>query len=310
MDGVGKVWIINGSPKYESLWKYSQDNACEIIQAYWGSWSRIFSFIRIMWMKYKLPFESFWYKRLRKQLENDKPELIVILEPGISRKYLEFLSAILSNTSKKVYYYWNIISSKNLSPEIIRELGFEPWSFDENDCKHYGVRYNPQFYFPSWYENLEKVSATSDISFVGRDKNGRMQEIDGVLSDLRNYGVTVNTYFTAEKWYKRWNSKRYGRYLDLRDMINEEKKGRVILDYSVNGQSGPTLRLYDGLCTERKVLTNNISVRHLDLYDSRNVFIMGVDSYENLAEFCRTPFENKALKYLDKYSVGKWLERF
>ncbi len=305
---MNKACIITGGTARESLLKYSHADECSICCAYRGvNKSRLLAVSMLLWARMKIPMKTVWYSH--KILKYSKT--LIILDDGITLQYLRWLKTNC-NADRLIFYYWNTYREGKLHPDDIKKLGYEVWSYDEEDSLRYCMKYNPQMFFKSWYDEIkaDQIEAGYDVVFVGRDKFGRMMEMQKIIDLFERQKISYHMYYVAKKWYQRFNSRAYAKYLDFQDMIREELKGKVILDFCVSAQSGFTLRLYDALCNHRKVITNNVKVKQLPFYSKENIFIWGEDDEELLANFIRSEFQPIGKEILEQYSVRGWLERF
>lgn len=303
-----QVCIITGENARESLMKYAKTDKCSICHAFRGAnKSYILSGIMMLWVKLSIPMIPIWYNH---RVLNYKGTLIVI-DDGITLQYLRWLK-IHCNAERLIFYYWNTYRKGKIHPDVVRELGYEVWSYDEDDCIHYNMKYNPQMFFESWYEgiNVDKINILYDVVFVGRDQFGRMQEMQKIIDVFEKKGIKYHMHFVAKKWYQRFSSRAYARYLNFHDMIREELKGKVVLDFCITVQKGFTLRIYDALYNHRKVITNNSKIKQMAFYSKENVFIFGEDNEELLADFICSDFRPISKEVLQQYSVQGWLERF
>ena len=300
-----KSLLISGNTAFESIFKYTRIDNADLLYAYYGSSSILLSAIRILWMKLSLPFKHIWYRKIDFSLY----EKIIIMDTFIDVDYISYVSSIAPSVTPKHFYFWNIYNDSKIKKKDIEKYGFKTWSFDHEDCIKYGFSYNPQFYAKSWYEGFMKKSDV-DVSFVGRDKSNRMQRIDELVDIFKSQGVSVRTYITADKWYRRFASMRYRSYLDFKQVIMEECKGKAVLELGQKNQSGSTLRLYDGLMNHRKVITNIENVTESRLYSQNNVFVLGKDDIHSLKGFIDSPFVEICHEDEEFYCAEKWIERF
>lgn len=303
-----RTCIITGGTVRESLLKYAHTDACSICNAYRGiSKSYILTVIMMLWMKLNIPMKAIWYSHNVLHYEG----MLIIFDDGITLQYLRWLKKYC-NAERLIFYYWNTYRKGKLHPDDVKELGYEVWSYDENDCIRYRMKYNPQMFFKSWYEGIDadKINTIYDVVFVGRDKFGRQQEMQKIVDLFKKNGIRYHLYYVASKWYQRFTSKAYAKYLDYRDMIREELKGKVILDFGISVQSGFTLRIYDALCNQRKVITNNPNIKQIALYTKENIFILGEDNEDLLVDFIHSEFRPISEEVLQQYSVEGWLKRF
>lgn len=188
------ITIVTGATARDFLWKYSCTKECSICFSYVGSKTYFLSVLRMIWIKLHFPFEVIWYNR--KVLRNKGT--LVVFETNISIYYLNWLISH-SNAERFIFYYWNTYREGSLPPDDIRRLGYEVWSFDQNDCLKYNMRYNPQMFFHSWYKNIDKdrKKILYDVVFVGRDKFGRMEQMQKIL-ELFKEKKLITTYILLQ----------------------------------------------------------------------------------------------------------------
>lgn len=301
------MMIITGTTIRDSFWVYSHTRECSITFAYVGSKSYCLSILRMVWIKLELPFERIWYNR---KIMKHKGTFIVF-DADITMHYLRWLKQN-SNAERLIFYYWNTYREGKIHPDEVRELGYEVWSFDENDCMKYNMAYNPQMYFASWYEGIKNdiEGILYDVVFVGRDKFGRIEQMDKIIALFQKYNIKFHFYFVAQKWYQRFKSFRYSKYLNFQKMIEEELKGQTILDFYLSDQSGLSIRVFDALCNNRKLITNNFAIKQFDFYSKENIFVLGDDDNDTLVDFIQSKFVSVDKGILESYSVKGWIKRF
>lgn len=281
-----KYTIISCSCVFDSIWKYTNGKNVTITWAFKGSNSIILSFIRIMWFKLNLPMKKIWIRKSLRNLDG----ICVIFDSCTNSFFLKWFK---ENNPKAchIFYFWNSVAHTAWNPQDIQHLGYQVWTFDPKDAVLYQLHYNPQFYCSSWYINLKNTTASSyDISFVGLDSHGRMQNIEKIVEEIgRDIHLTSNLYFVAPRWYLFFKNPKYKKILNFRKMLEEEMKGKAILDIIPSSQSGYSLRVFDALCNGKKLITNNLNILNEDFYDKNNIFIIGHDSIDSLPVFLNIP---------------------
>lgn len=304
---MAEYTIIDCSCSFDSIWQYTNESNIDIKWAFRGSNSKIISFVRMMWYKWNLPMKSLW---INKSLSNLKGTSI-IFDVCATIPFLKWFQKNNPDT-RCIFYFWNSIAHTKLDIEEIRNAGFEIWGFDKKDSEAYHYQYNPQFFCPSWYDSIRNVNpAPYDISFVGRDCNGKMQNVEQIIDILNsNKPITSNIYFVAPKWYLFFKNKKYKKMLSFKEVLQEEMKATALLDIVKNGQNGYSLRVFDALCNEKKLITNNLNIIEEEFYDSNNVFVYGHDSLDKLSSFLSSPFEHGKADKVKSLSIEHWLMNF
>lgn len=151
------------------------------------------------------------------------------------------------------------------------------FSYDINDSEKYGFIYLEEHYYSnpitennsSVEESLEK----SDAYFIGALKPGRTDEIIGLFEYLDKNGV--NAKFDVAKndglnieYEKNGFNILKGRKT-YTDVINETKNTNCIIEILQTGQKGQSLRYFEAVCLNKKLLTNNKYIKHLSFYNEK-----------------------------------------
>ena len=235
--------------------------------------------------------------RLKAIPQNDT--LIVI---GEDTYFYWVLSHLCKHIKYKVAYFWNpCVSIENQKTcrqlqktedrakaivEYIRNLGFTMATFDSSDAVKYNMYYYPQFYrsYPEQTELTEKYDY--DFYFCGRDK-GRKTLIDFFQKRLSKFGKCKFIIIPES------NPDFMGYY----DYIDKVKKAKVLCEIGQKGQTGLTIRALEALFFNKKMITTNEYVKHMDFYNPANILVLNQDTTDSEIEM----FLNVRLK---KYESG------
>ncbi|HKM04759.1 MAG TPA: hypothetical protein VJZ04_09295 [Lachnospiraceae bacterium] len=151
------------------------------------------------------------------------------------------------------------------------------YSSDNEDAKRYNLKSFTEIYSKIKIEN-NKIF-TNDLFYMGFDK-GRttlLKEIS-ILAERNNiktdFNLVRNGYNTgAIKEIK------YSKWKPYPEILREVMKSNCILEIVEPGQSSATLRYVEALCYNKKLLTNNQSIRNFEFYDERYMKV-----FENLED--------------------------
>lgn len=258
--------------------------------------------IRKIFRILKLPLTLF-YDQWKKQI---KIVDTVVAFDGVPSDILEYIKS--KNPSIRIIsWYWNPVSAKCVEdPKTISDSLCEKWSFDEFDCKKYGMKFNTTFYFNNI--KLPVYNIKYDVFFLGLEKNR-----SSILHDLQNQIKTAGLipYFyvvdndALEKGYK-------GLYpaISYNQNLLYIAQSRAILDVLQENQSGMSLRPMEALFLKKKLITTQKGIISCDFYHPDNIFIWGVDDLNNLRQFLHKPLYNVPKEIIDRYDVCNWLLRF
>ena len=269
--------------------------------------------IRRLFFEFNLPFKSIWYNDWKYHLNQYK--IIIIFSAILGN---ELFAWIRKNgyEGRLIFYYRDFVNAGYMrafaKPERIlkAESSVELWSFDPQDSRKYGMKYNPQFYFliP---DNSNEIKY--DIVFVGAT-NGRLEQIIRWKHIFEN--ANFNVYFHIkrhkyEKIPKRYENEVTDTLLDYEKIINLDRASKAIFEVNQTGQAGLTNRALEATFLKKKLLTTNVNIKYTKLYNPHNVYILCEKQQMNIQEFLNSEYDmtdhDKIIQYYDSKS---WLARF
>lgn len=230
-------------------------------------------------------------------------DLIVIPASFFAPRIIRFIRRT-NRDSRIVVWYWNSVKFEQ-PPAKFKGLQCELWSFDEEDCRRYGMRHNTQYYFA-----LPHPEAARDVDavFLGFDK-GRVPIIRSVEQRLQSAGLRCDFHVVADR------SSDPGAYpyrsgtIPYADYLMRVHRSSIIVDINADGQSGMTLRPLEALFHSKKLITNNRAVKGCDFYSPDNIFVWGHDDPGDLERFLSAPYDDRASACAARYEFGNWVAR-
>ena len=259
---------------------------------------------RRAWFALGLPFQFIWYsKGWQKKVLKANRILVYnmsILLPTIP-KYINKLNP----NAKVAVYYWNSVKCSIKPSRIKGEC--EVWSFDNEDCKKYNMKFNHQYYFKSLISE-RKTQVVNDIYFCGRDA-GRGELLMELYHLFLDHGLSV-CYQIVNPEYNGIPDKLKSSYLSYYEILDSVSKSRCLLEILKDGQSGATLRLMEALFFKKKIITTNKSIKDEPFFSPQNIFILGERPDSELVDFVKSAYDDSVDVYIEKYDVKSWLNNF
>lgn len=232
----------------------------------------------------------------------DYYDIVVITDSIYNRIVARY---VRGNTNARIImWYWNPVIAA-FPPNKIDAPNCELWSFDKNDCKNYNMRYNPTYYF--FRQKIQEVQIKQDVYFIGSDK-GRLGTLEEIEKHLKKYHITTNFHITKTKKSSDSGYK-YKEPIPYVEALENLKQSRVILDLLQYGQTGMSQRVMECLCYKKKLITNDVDIINYEFYNPANIFVIGVDSWDNILEFIYSPYQEVSSSIIDKYDFGTWCKR-
>ncbi|MGM9970053.1 MAG: hypothetical protein ACI35S_06635 [Anaeroplasma sp.] len=215
-----------------------------------------------------------------------------------SRKSCKYALKILKK-KKVAMFYWNIITEKEIAPLFIKKHypNVLLCTFDHGDAEKYDIVNVDNYYFNlKGYLNKECIS--QDLFYVGIDRKNR-RDILNQLNDLLGDKYILN--FHIMNYDDKENRLKY------EDIISNNLRTKCIVDLTRENQTGITLRPLEALMFEKKLITNNKEIIKYPFYNKNNVFILGIESLNDIEKFIDSPFIKIDKKIKEKYYFENWL---
>lgn len=250
--------------------------------------------IRKLHLSSELPGKKIWLDTWQGSIEIF--DTVILADTGNSFNVARYIHKQWPS-KRIIIWYRNSVSAAMITTDDFDRSYCELWSFDKADCNKFYMKYNPQFYMKNM--NYSKSKIVQDAFFVGQDK-GRLFILKDIEKGLKAAGYRTKFCIVGV------NSKRmtYGQILD------EISKSNVIVDVQSEGQSGITLRPMEALFYNKKLITNSPEIKQLDFYNANNVFVWGEDPMEKLNDFLISEYDMESCKYMYKYGLEGWVDRF
>lgn len=274
-----KVCFIRAKLKNDYVYNGLADAGYEINTPYVGN-ALIPRIMREVWFRCNLPHKEIWFNKKNMSLSED---IIIVRDPLITPEYLNWLRE--RKPKAVIIIQYENRASNTINPDKARPYVNELWSYDEQDCKEYGMKFFHPAFADNGYNNISGP-IEYDILFVGRDK-GRADRLFELQKSFESLGLKVLIYICADRKFLRFKKKYYRKLLNYDEYLKLAGKSRAILNIMPEGQRSITQRDLEAVVYNLKEITNNRGVREFEFYDPDRFFILGEDDFNKLAEFVR-----------------------
>lgn len=289
--------------KGSTSWKVSSSYGAKTIEPYRqrSRWA-----YRIRYLIHLLRMDRFvsFCSEINNEILKESPDLIVISGSLIYEPFVKQLRYFFPDIKIK-YCYNNIVKSKaSISPEVLIRYSIEGWSWDMQDCQLYNLNYNK----PSFNkEVLHKSTIIKyDVCFIGKEK-GRYKTVVGLQKFLEHNNYKCFIKITPNYSFLLKLHSYYSRPISYDDYLEIIASSRCIIDLVQKGQTGTTMRVFEALFSQKKLITNNVSLSSYDFYNKQNVFILGEDPIDSICEFIDSDFKPVSPQILNSYLTEQWL---
>ena len=97
--------------------------------------------------------------------------------------------------------------------------------------------------------------------------------------------------------------------MDYDEIVERVRNADILLDYSRDPDAGLSLRAMEALFWQKKLITNNRSVKDSMFYKTNNIYLLGEDK-RTLRDFLELPQVPVEKEIKQQYLLSSWLKRF
>lgn len=254
-----------------------------------------------------LPGKGVWDKFLIFSKNRPGTQWVVITNWSIRRFSLSSLKKLSEDPNYRLVLIY--LDTYEKVPEFYKKyicrVQFDLiYTFDKQDSEKYGWIFTNSLY--SKNELPEQQEVLYDLYFVGEDKD-RTEQLVTIYDFLVQNDIKCcfKIITTDKNWISRGGLHFLHKRIKYREILEDIGKSKAILEIVQEGQSGMTMRPYEALFYDKKLLTNNKALKSMDFYDERFMMVFS-ELANNIIDFLKNK-EQVTYHYENAYSPVKWI---
>ena len=226
---------------------------------------------------FRAPFKRIWYTLDKIQFDINTQYVIVFWGIGNNPMDTQYLLKMQDRYDIKYgLILFDPLSSRfsSVAREYVNKIKWD-FIFTYDDADAYKYHFMHSFVPYTTYPICSyMVKDLADLIFVGINKD-RIDEIHTIYKQSQNNGV--KSFFRVTEVPKRIQIQNstilYNERIRYRQCAEEVQCCNCILEILSEGHSGATLRYYEAVCYNKKLLTNNKNVVNLPFYNPDYIHI-------------------------------------
>jgi hypothetical protein len=223
-----------------------------------------------------------------KFIKDETYDLILIIKGrGISVSLLQKLKQI----SPKIIGYNFDSFNYNKAPLLWFKFVNKYFTFDYRDAEDHNLPVVELF--SSIPDSLKTKTWRYEISAIGRNHSKRLQYIDEVLSNIAAdkkfiYIYEQNIFTLCENFirhpflYIKYKKNIFLKSLPYKDFTEVLVNSNFIIDYAHPSQTGITIRCFEALSCQTKIITNNPFVNRYEQFNATNTIVFNNSSDKSI----------------------------
>lgn len=264
----------------------------------------------------KNQIEKYFQTILESCKKNQFDVVFVIIGQSLYSEMIDKMREAMPK-AKFVFYDWDAIANFPDREEFSKHFDY-CYSFDNNDVKEYPwFKFVPLFYSESEDKYIEDKRDALYIGTIKRGKYAFVHEMEVALND-KGYKNYFYYYIQSRSVFRylKWKDKGM-KGADIKDFkfekINEKetynlmKTSKFIIDVPMKNQNGLTIRTFEALGFNKKLITTNKNIAEYDFYDPQNIYIYD-GKFDFESDFFTKPYKMLPKEIKDKYSLSSFLD--
>jgi hypothetical protein len=266
------------------------------------------------------PFaDNFYYESVRNFNRDSYDIVFVIQGEGLSPAVLSMLRTQFPR-AKFIWYLWDSIQNKRSLENNFNAFD-ECYSFDDVDCKNYNINYRPLFYSKGFKKSINDAPKYK-LSFIGTAHSDRFKIVSNLASAISSDEAFYRYLYLQAPWvywinkignksFKDASIKEfYFKPLPKKEVQNIFFESLAVLDIEHPRQRGLTMRTFEAMGAEKKIITTNGNVRDTDFYNPNNILIIERKKCPSIPDsFLNTPYVPLSGDISENYSLASWVKQ-
>jgi hypothetical protein len=261
-----------------------------------------------------------YYRRLLNDVSTVKYDFLFVITGEVIPDFF------LAEFKKKnpscycIYYTWD--SFANCSHPLIILKHFDKcFTFDHADALKYNLNFRPLFYSDKFEElSNNNMNYKYKLLFVGTAHSDRHKIVSQIATWCKSNNMSYFIYYYIQSWlvflYKYFFDSTFKKVsffdmnfssLSIDRVLELYSQAEIILDVNHPFQTGLTMRTFEALGAEKKLITTNSAIKEYNFYNENNIYIIDRENPVVPIEF----FESKFIPVPDnlkfRMSISGWL---
>jgi hypothetical protein len=241
---------------------------------------------------------------------------ILVLNPDVFTH--ETLAFVRKKTNRLITFLYDNLSRYPVQDKL--HFFDKVFSFDDADVQKYDFEKLCNYNYLN--EKAEKIEKTDlDLFYVTSYDKSRNKIIYPLIERLNVLNLKFQIVVVGKKTWKPQlkyflspNKKNISvlfkrKTVDSGIVFQFYRRSKTILDLMRCGQTGLSFRVFEAMALEKKIITNNPTIKDYDFYNPENILLLNDDFTNMDPEFLTSPYVKIPDEIYHKYTLESWVER-
>ena len=223
------------------------------------------------------------------------------------------ISRLHSVANKVIAYQWDGLARFpkvfKVIPLFKRFFVFDPEDYNRYKYQYPNLLLCTNFYFDTSEEKT--LVNKNEVIYVGVYIKNRIDSLLKIVDKLSKYtqlSLNINLFNRGKDPLHHPYITFFSKGISYSQYLNITKKAAILLDIKTIEHSGLSFRTFEAIKYEKKLITDNPSVKQYDFYHPNNFYVFENDNFEGLTEFLENEYVPLVKNIKEKYSFENWVE--
>lgn len=214
-----------------------------------------------------MPFKHKWYDY---ESPNVEFEQVLVVANGYLCGWMPLLKECKRKHIPITAFILDAIDTSSPTLTISKSIIFSGffdniYSFDQKDCLKYGFKHSGYCYYSKIPVLVQETK--NDLYFIGGLKGGRQNLLEAVYDYLKSTSVIFYFDLFGKSNLNGDSIHHLVSWISYSDVVRKVNESNCILEVVQGGQHGPTLRYFEAVVYNKKLLTNNPEIVNFPYYN-------------------------------------------
>ena len=260
-----------------------------------------------------------YYEKLWKQIKEKNYDYFLLIKgESVPQFFLKrFSDANLS--AQKIFYSYDAVTEY---PKFLKLYPFfdKNFTFEPADAKKYNLHFRPLFFLSDYKKHKQNFKPEYDLVFIGSAHTDRYligEKIRELCANINRrtffyYYAPGKVAFVLKKIFDRNLMTFDLEKLSFKKLSHGEISGIyeqafAVLDINKPFLNGLTMRTFEALAANKKLITTNRDIRNYPFYSEENIHILNRNDLKIEKQFFDTVFKEIDNEVMEKMSLDSWI---
>jgi hypothetical protein len=264
-------------------------------------------------------FETFFSQRyitkIIEQVSYNSYDLVLVIRGAYIKPYsIQKLKKILP-AAPFILYQWDSIKQNNYL-DIVEFFDYV-YTFDSEDAEKHNLPYLPLFYINN-YGDIKKKHKKYDLVFYGAYHSDRLEIIKFFHNKCSENGLIFKSHLFVTKLalirliltgVVRIKDVKFFKthHESLSNILDSYSQANSVLDIELSIQSGLSIRTFEALSANLKLITTNSKIMNENFYDPNRIYVIDRENLKFDFDFLKSDCPRLSNSF-QVFSIDSWIK--